>query len=133
MKYSIIKLQVHGNHDGKLVALEKNDDFPFEIRRVYYIWDTAHDVIRGKHAHRHLQQVIICLRGECDFIIDDGTTRDTIHLDKPTEGLYLNNNVWREFSNFSKDCIVLVLASEHYIPTDYIHDYSEFLKLVKNK
>lgn len=132
MDYKLIEFPVHGNHEGKLVALEKNNDFPFEIKRVYYIWDTVHDAIRGKHAHKDLQQVIICVKGECDFILDDGKTRETVHLNNPAQGLYIKNYIWREFTNFSEDCVVMVLASEHYNPDDYIHDYEKFLKEVSS-
>ena len=132
MDYKLIDFPVHGNHEGKLVALEKNNEFPFEIKRVYYIWDTVHDAIRGKHAHKDLQQVIICVKGECDFILDDGKTRETVHLNNPAQGLYITNNIWREFTNFSEDCVVMVLASEHYNPYDYIHDYEKFLKEVSS-
>ena len=131
MDYEILDFSVHGNHEGKLVALEKNQDFPFEIKRVYYIWDSAFNVIRGRHAHKNLQQVIVCLKGECDFILDDGKSRDIVHLNNPAKGLYIKNNIWREFTNFSEDCVVMVLASEHYNPSDYIHDYSEFKKLLE--
>ena len=132
MEYKIIDFPVHGDHEGKLVALEKNADFPFEIKRVYYIWDTVHDAIRERHAHKNLQQVIICVKGECDFILDDGKNKETIHLDKPNRGLYISSNIWREFTNFSDDCVVIVLASEHYKPDDYIHDYKEFKKLANH-
>lgn len=67
MDYKLIDFPIHGNHEGKLVALEKNSDFPFEIKRVYYIWDTVRHAVRGKHAHKDLEQVIICVKGECDF------------------------------------------------------------------
>lgn len=132
MDYKLIDFPVHGNHEGKLVALEKNNEIPFEIKRVYYIWDTVHDAIRGRHAHKDLQQVIICVKGECDFILDDGKTRETVHLNNPAQGLYIRNNIWREFTNFSEDCVVMVLASEHYNPDDYIHDYERFLKEVSS-
>ena len=128
MDYKIIDFPVHGNHEGKLVALEKNNDFPFEIKRVYYIWDTARYAIRGRHSHKNLEQVVICVKGACDFILDDGKTRETVHLNNPAQGLYIRNNLWREFTNFSDDCVVLVLASEHYNTSDYIHDYNEFIK-----
>ena len=128
MKYAILNFQIHGNHQGKLVALEKSDDFPFEIKRVYYIWDTEHDVVRGKHAHRKLEQVIICSSGSCDFILDNGKQREIVHLDNPAQGLYIRHNIWREFTNFSKDCVITVLASEHYDEADYIRDYNQFLK-----
>jgi len=128
MMYALLNFRVRGNHDGKLVALEKGDDFPFEIKRVYYIWDTAHDVVRGKHAHRNLEQVIVCTSGSCDFILDNGQEKTTVHLDNPTQGLYIPGNTWREFTNFSDDCVIMVLASEHYTESDYIRDYDTFLK-----
>ena len=76
----IINFQVHGDHDGSLVALEKGAEFPFEIKRVYYIWGTAPHVVRGHHAHKNLEQVVVCTSGSCDFTLDDGTHRETYHL-----------------------------------------------------
>ncbi len=131
MDYQLIKFPVHGDHTGSLVALEKGEDFPFDIRRVYYIWGTDKNAVRGKHAHRKLEQVIVCTSGSCDFILDDGHERETIHLDNPTEGLHIKNNIWREFTNFSPDCVVMVLASEHYDESDYIRNYDDFLESVK--
>ena len=121
---------VHGDYSGSLVALEKSEDFPFEIKRVYYIWGTQKDVVRGHHAHKRLEQVIVCVSGSCDFILDNGTMRETVHLDSPNLGLYIKNNIWREFTNFSPDCVVMVLASEHYNEADYIRNYNEFLRSV---
>ncbi len=128
--YSIINFKVRGDHNGKLVALEKGVDFPFEIKRVYYIWDTEHDVVRGKHAHKKLEQVIVCTSGSCDFILDDGREREIVHLDNPAQGLYIKNNIWREFTNFSPDCVIMVLASEHYDESDYIRNYEEFFRSI---
>jgi len=128
MIYDLLRFNVRGDHNGSLVALEKGDDFPFEIKRVYYIWGTAHDVVRGKHAHRKLEQVIVCTSGSCDFILDDGHEKTTVHLDSPSQGLHIKNNIWREFTNFSSDCVVMVLASEHYDESDYIRDYEQFKK-----
>lgn len=130
--YKILNFSTHGDHTGKLVALEKGDDFPFDIKRVYYIWGTEEKAVRGKHAHRKLEQVIICTSGSCDFILDNGKNRETIHLDNPAQGLYIKHNIWREFTNFSNDCVVMVLASEHYDEADYIRDYDEFLEEVNN-
>lgn len=129
----IIEFPIHGDKQGKLVAIEELKDCPFDVKRVYYIWDTLHDVVRGKHAHYDLKQVILCLKGSCDFILDDGTTRETVHLDDPSKGIYIDSFIWREFTNFSEDCVVLVLASEHYNTDDYIYDYQEFLDKVHNK
>lgn len=130
--YRLEHFTIHGDHAGCLVALEKGLDFSFDIKRIYYIWDTVRDAIRGRHAHRNLKQVIICLAGSCDFTLDDGHERVTYHLDCPSTGLYVENFVWREFTNFSQGCIVMVLASEHYDTTDYIRSYEEFMELCKN-
>jgi len=126
----LIDFNVHSDFEGSLVALEKGEDFPFEIKRVYYVWGTQRDTTRGKHAHRALEQVVVCTSGSCDFILDDGMTRETVRLDSPTRGLYIKNTIWREFTNFSPDCVVMVLASEHYDESDYIRDYDEFLRYV---
>lgn len=134
VKYDLIDFKVRGDHRGSLVALEKGAEFPFDIKRVYYIWGTDKNMIRGRHAHRNLEQVIICTSGSCDFILDDGHERTTVHLDKPYQGLYIKSNIWREFTNFSPDCVVMVLASEHYDEADYIRDYQTFLSEVsRNK
>ena len=130
MMYELIDFKIHGNYEGNLVALEKGNGVPFEPKRVYYIWGTKQNVVRGKHAHKKLEQMIVCTSGCCDFILDDGKERKTIHLDNPAQGLYIKHNIWREFTNFSKDCVVMVLASEPYDEADYIRDYDEFRKEV---
>lgn len=127
VKYDLLNFKVHGDHTGHLVALEKGADFPFDIKRVYYIWGTDKNAIRGKHAHRKLEQVIVCTSGSCDFILDNGYERTTVHLNSPTQGLHIKSNIWREFTNFSPNCVVMVLASEHYDESDYIRNYQTFL------
>lgn len=129
----MMEFPVHGDANGSLVALEKGVDFPFEIKRVYYIWGTKSDYVRGHHAHRNLEQVVVCTSGSCEFTLDDGTRRETHLLDSPTKGLHIRNNVWREFTHFSHDCVVMVLASEYYKEADYIRSYDEFLKTVREK
>lgn len=126
MLYDLLNFKVRGDHTGNLIAIEGGIDFPFDIKRVYYIWGTDANVIRGKHAHRSLEQIIICTSGSCDFILDNGNTRETVHLDNPAVGLYIKSNIWREFTNFSPDCVIMVLASEHYDEQDYIRDYEQF-------
>ena len=128
MNYQLLDFPIHGDHNGNLIALEKGKDFPFDIHRVYYIWGTKSNVIRGKHAHKRLEQVIVCVSGRCDFILDNGKIKETVHLDNPSKGLYIKCNIWREFSNFSNDCVLLVLASDYYSESDYIRDYEEFLR-----
>lgn len=131
MMYNLCSFDVKGDHTGNLIALEKGEDFPFDIKRVYYIWGTDKNAVRGKHAHRKLEQMIICTSGSCDFILDDGKTRETVHLDNPAQGLHIKHNIWREFTNFSEDCVVVVLASEYYDENDYIRDYNIFLREVQ--
>ena len=128
----LINFKIHGDYQGKLVALEGGDDLPFEIKRVYYIWGTKPNTIRGKHAHKNLEQVIVCVSGSCDFVLDNGQTKEMVHLDNPSKGLYIKHNIWREFTNFSKDCVLMVLASDYYSEEDYIRNYDEF-KLGKGK
>ena len=128
MEYELIDFKIRGDERGSLVALESAAEVPFEIKRVYYIFGTQKNVVRGRHAHRKLKQIIFCPHGSCDFILDDGKERRTLRLGSPTRGLYLKSNIWREFTNFSEGCVVMVLASEHYDETDYIRDYDQFLK-----
>ena len=128
--YELLEFPTHGDHNGSLVALEKGDDFPFEIQRVYYVWGTATQVTRGHHAHKALEQVIVVTSGSCDFTLDNGKEKQTVHLDKPNVGLYIKGNIWRTFTNFSHDCVVMVLASLHYDESDYIRNYEDFLKVV---
>ena len=132
VSYDLLNFRVRGDHTGNLVALEKGAEFPFDIKRVYYIWGTDKDAVRGKHAHRKLEQVIVCTSGSCDFILDDGKERTTVHLNSPAQGLHIKSNIWREFTNFSPDCVVMVLASEHYDESDYIRDYEQFKQEIKN-
>ena len=128
MLYRIIDFKTHLDGSGCLVALEGNKDIPFEIKRVYYIYGTPNYVVRGKHAHKNLEQVIICVAGSCDFIFDNGKCREKVRLDTPNQGIYIQHNIWREFTNFSSDCVVMVLASEPYDENDYIRNYNEFIK-----
>lgn len=124
------ELSVRGDERGSLVALESELTVPFEIKRVYYIFGTQQGVSRGFHAHKNLKQVAVCVTGKCRFVLDDGQTRQEAWLDSPTKGLLIEDLVWREMHDFSEDCVLLVLASEHYDESDYIRDYDEFLKVV---
>lgn len=120
-----------GDERGSLVALEAAKTVPFDIQRVYYLFGTKPGVSRGFHAHRKLQQVAVCVTGKCRMVLDDGKTREEVWLDSPVKGLLIGNLIWREMHDFSPDCVLLVLASEHYDEMDYIRDYSEFLVEVK--
>ena len=121
-----------GDERGSLVALEGNKSVPFDIKRVYYIFGTKEGVSRGFHAHRNLKQVVVCVTGSCRFVLDNGKQREEVVLDKSTIGLLINDLTWREMYDFSPDCVLMVLANEHYDESDYIRDYQEFLKAVNN-
>ncbi|MGK8176590.1 sugar 3,4-ketoisomerase [Aeromonas dhakensis] len=130
--YEIIDLPRFGDDRGCLVAVEGLNTIPFEIKRIYYIYDTLLGVSRGFHAHRNLKQVVICVHGSCDFVIDDGRVRNSIRLNNPSKGLFIDGVYWREMHNFSADCVLMVMASEHYCPEDYISCYDDFLKLFRS-
>lgn len=123
----------HGDDRGQLVVVEQLKDIPFEVKRVYYIYDTLTDVVRGHHAHKCLEQVLICVHGSCKIHLDNGFETEEVLLDKPYEGLYISNDMWREMYDFSSDAVLLVLASEYYDEADYIRNYDEFIKFVKEK
>jgi dTDP-4-dehydrorhamnose 3,5-epimerase-like enzyme len=119
-----------GDDRGSLVALETYKTVPFDVKRVYYIFGTKAGVSRGFHAHRALQQVAVCVAGKCRMVLDDGRKREHVWLDSPTKGLLIGDLVWREMHDFSPDCVLLVLASEHYNEADYIRSYDDFKKII---
>ena len=121
-----------GDERGSLVALEGNKSVPFDIKRVYYIFGTKEGVSRGFHAHRNLKQVAVCVTGSCRFVLDNGKQREEVVLDKSTIGLVIDDLTWREMYDFSSDCVLMVLANEHYDESDYIRDYQDFIKVVNN-
>lgn len=127
--YKIIDFDIHGDNRGNLVALSENQEIPFEIKRIYYTWDMPKEAIRGGHAHRSLDEVMVCLHGSCDFVLDDGKEKITVTLDRPNKGLYVEAKLWRDFRNFSPNCVVILIASDYFHPEDHIKDYNEFLKL----
>ncbi|WP_163907559.1 sugar 3,4-ketoisomerase, partial [Proteus mirabilis] len=107
-----------GDERGSLTSLEQNKNIPFEIKRIYYIFGTKKGVSRGFHAHKELQQLAICVRGSCRFIMDDGKNREEIILNDPNLGLLINPMQWHEMHDFSEDCIVIVLANDYYDEND---------------
>ena len=125
--------QPHGDERGQLVALEEFKDIPFRIKRVYYMYDTLKGVVRGKHAHRSLEQILVCIHGTCKVLLDDGNERKVVPLEKPYEGVYVPKYLWREMYDFSEDAVLLVFASELYDEQDYIRDYDDFLQIVKKE
>ena len=133
-KYKVIEFKEFGDEKGNLVVAEGSGfDVPFDIRRVFYIYGSDPDIKRGNHANRYTQFVLINVSGSSKVLVDDGTTKEVIILDKPRMGLYLGTMVWKEMYDFSPDSVLLVLASEHYIESEYIRDYDAFIAEVKGK
>lgn len=118
---------------GSLAVFENGHNCPFEVKRAYCIFGVKDAKERGFHAHKKLEQICVCLKGSCDFVLDDGKEKRTFHLDSPAKGLYVGNNYWHYMKNFSKDCVLIVLASEHYDESDYIRNYEEFLSYTKKE
>lgn len=127
----VIDFPVLGDERGSLLALEGNKNVPFDIKRVYYIYSTQEGVARGFHAHKELQQVAICLKGSCRFVMDNGAEKSDFVLNSPSQGLLIDTMQWHEMYDFSSDCILLVLASDVYDEADYIRSYDDFLQLAK--
>ena len=130
MEVRIIQFQIHGDERGSLIALEENKNIPFTVKRVYYMYDTKPGVHRGFHAHKTLKQILFCTSGACTIMLDSGTEKAYVRLDKPTEGLLVEADTWREMYDFTPDAVLMVLASDYYDESDYIRDYDEFLKYV---
>ncbi len=129
----LIDLQEFRDERGKLAVVEGNRHIPFDIQRVYYLYEVTDGAERGVHAHRELQQIIIPISGSFEVILDDGQERKHFHLSRPNQGLYVCPMVWREIHNFSDHSVCMVLASRHYEPSDYIHEYDEFITAVRGK
>ena len=122
----LIKLDKISDPRGNLTFIE-NRHLPFEIKRVYYLYDVPGGAERGGHAHLNLQQLIIAASGSFNVILDDGFNKKNIQLNSPYVGLYVPKMVWREINNFSSGSVCLVLASEAYDPADYFRNYSDFI------
>lgn len=131
LNYQIIEFESFGDQRGDLVALEAFKNIPFAINRVYYIFSTGKNVRRGLHAHLTLKQVAIVVRGSCRFLLDNGFEKQEIVMDSPKKGLLIEGTVWREMYNFSEDCVLMVLADQHYDESDYIRDYDQFLEVAQ--
>lgn len=128
----LFDLPRHDDSRGTLVYANSCAHIPFEINRIYYIYDVPESFDRGAHAHKNLHQAIIPLNGSFTVAIDDGFKSKSFLLDNPSQALYICPMIWRVISNFSPGSICLVLASEHYSEDDYIRNYSDFAVKVKN-
>jgi hypothetical protein len=128
--WKLLDLPIVRDQRGNLTAIEGGRDVPFEIRRVYYLYDVPGGETRAGHAHLELEQLIVAASGSFDVVLDDGSHRETVGLNRSYKGLYLPNLVWRELENFSSGAVCLVLASQPFSENDYFRDYHEFVAYV---
>lgn len=131
-KIQMLEFQQHGDERGHLVIAEGKQDIPFEIKRVFYIYGSDKDVVRGRHANRRSEFVLINVAGASKVKVKDGEGNEAIFcLNRPHIGIYLPTMVWKEMYDFSVDSVLLCLASEHYDETEYIREYSDFLREIR--
>lgn len=126
----LIDLNPLGDERGQLSVLEAHKNIPFAIKRAYYLTNMKHDVPRGFHAHKELEQVAVCVAGKCRMLLDNGQSKEEIWLDAPNKAIRIEPRVWHEMHDFSEDCVLLVLASEPYDEADYIRNYSDFIGMI---
>ncbi len=129
----IIELPKISDPRGNLSFIDGGQHIPFDIKRVYYLYDVPGGADRGSHAHKTLHQFIIAMSGSFDVVLDDGHEKGRFHLNRSYYGLYVCPMMWRDLDNFSSGAVTMVLASTHYEKSDYIRDYSEFLAMTKHK
>lgn len=132
-KCPIITFDDLGDERGKLVVIEGNKSIPFEIKRVFYIYGSDQEVIRGQHANRESEFVLINVAGTSKVRITDGKQEMIVELNKPMMGVYIPNMVWKDMYDFSTDSVLLVLASTHYDGKEYIRDYDEYLRIINGE
>ncbi|MDI1255170.1 MAG: FdtA/QdtA family cupin domain-containing protein [Flavobacterium sp.] len=131
MDIQIIEIPKKENPKGNIAIIE-NDVVPFEIKRVYYLYDVPSTAQRGGHAHKNLKQVLIALSGSFDVVLKDGKSTAVVTLNKPDKGLLIQSNTWRELENFSSGAVCLVVASEVYDENDYIRNFREYINYLKS-
>ncbi len=131
-KHNFIDLRVNGDDRGKLVAIEKGPNCPFEVKRAFYIFGMRGETRRGCHANRNSEFLFVALKGSCRVEFSDGGAKECVCLDSPSKALWLGKMTWKEMYDFSEDAVLLVLSSEKYDANEYIHNYDEFLKEVQS-
>lgn len=126
---TIIEFDKHySDRKGNISVVQNGDTVPFDVKRVYYLYDVPGGESRGAHAHKKLSQLIVAASGSFRVILDDGRAKRTFFLNRPYQGLLVKPGIWRDLNDFSSGAVCMVLASEKYDPDDYIRDYDEFIK-----
>lgn len=129
----LLTLERHHHENGNLTVVEDNNEVPFKIKRVYYLYDIPGGEERGGHAHKALYQLIVAISGSFTVNITDGKRKKSVTLNRPYEGLLIMPGIWRTLDNFSSGSVCAVIASEHYDESDYIRNYDEFLSLTNRE
>ena len=129
---TLIELDKHHHDKGNISVVQNHKDIPFDVKRIYYLYDVPGGESRGGHAHYDLQQLIVAASGSFDVVLDDGSVKRTFTLNRPYQGLLIVPGLWRELENFSSGSVCLVLASEKYNEGDYIRDYDKFIEYKNN-
>jgi hypothetical protein len=129
----IIELPKITDPRGNLSFIEGGQHIPFDIKRVYYLYDVPGGSDRGSHAHKNLHQFVVAMSGSFDVVLDDGCNKKRFHLNRSYYGLYVCPMMWRDLDNFSSGAVCMVLASSHYDVADYIRDYDQFISIVSAK
>jgi dTDP-4-dehydrorhamnose 3,5-epimerase-like enzyme len=130
-KAKVVRFNQLGDDRGHLVVVEGCKDIPFEISRIFYIYGSDNDVVRGQHANRDSEFVLINVSGKSKVKIDYGDSQEIIELNEPHMGVYIPKMIWKEMYDFSEDSVLLVLSNIKYNPEEYIRDYNEYLALIK--
>lgn len=128
---SVIELSKIHNRSGNITVVENQKEIPFDVKRIYYLYDVPGGETRGGHAHRDLQQLVVAASGSFDVLLDDGKVKKTVTLNRPNFGLYIIPGIWRELVNFSSGSVLTVLASMKYSEDDYIRNYSDYIEYLK--
>lgn len=132
-KYRLLNFNQLGDERGHLVVVEGLKDIPFEIKRVFYIYGSKENTVRGSHANIDSKFVLINLVGSCKIKLNDGKNEEVINLDRPHKGIYLDKMVWKDMYDFSKNSVLLVISDNNYDPKEYIRSFEEFKKIIGDK
>jgi len=132
-KCTLFQFKEIGDDRGMLVVVEGETTIPFDIKRVFYIYDSTDDVIRGQHANKESEFVLINVAGQSKVRLTDGKEEIIVELNRPHMGIYIPKMIWKDMYDFSKDSVLLVLASTHYNNDEYIRDYKEYLTIVNHQ
>ena len=132
MNYKLFDLNIHGDERGHLISIQQNSNCNFDIKRIFYIFDTKPGIVRGAHANRNSEFLMVAINGSCKVKLDDGKFTEIVELNSPHKALYINRMIWKEMYDFSYNAILLVCTNTYYDEKEYIRDYDEFLKGVHN-